>query len=91
MRVGLPTALLFLIGYASQCSGVCMVRAVREMIERRRVHRIAGLTLAAASAMLFTGVPLLLPNLLVGYTAFIAALVVGQLLQSKALKSPPGA
>ena len=48
-------ALLFLIGYASQRSGVCMVRAVREMIERRRVHRLAGFTFAAASAMLVMG------------------------------------
>ena len=45
-------ALLFLIGYASQRSGVCMVRAVREVVERRRVHRIAGFALAAASATL---------------------------------------
>lgn len=43
--------LLFLIGYASQRSGVCMVRAVREVIERRRVHRLAGFALAAACAM----------------------------------------
>lgn len=48
----LVAALLFLIGYASQRSGVCMVRAVREVVERRRVHRIAGFALAAASAML---------------------------------------
>ncbi|WP_086608354.1 YeeE/YedE thiosulfate transporter family protein [Erythrobacter donghaensis] len=45
------TALLFLIGYSSQRSGVCMLRAVREVIERRRVHRLAGFTLAAAMAM----------------------------------------
>lgn len=45
-------ALLLLIGYSSQRSGVCMVRAVREVIERRRVHRLAGFLLAAASAML---------------------------------------
>ncbi len=45
-------ALLFLIGYASQRSGVCMVRAVREVVERRRIHRIAGFALAAASATL---------------------------------------
>lgn len=44
--------LLFLIGYSSQRSGVCMVRAVREVIERRRVNRLAGFLLAAASAML---------------------------------------
>jgi len=48
-------ALLFLIGYASQRSGVCMVRAVREVIERRRLHRLAGFALAAASAMLVMG------------------------------------
>jgi hypothetical protein len=48
-------ALLFLIGYASQRSGVCMVRAVREVIERRRVHRLAGFTLAAGAAMLVMG------------------------------------
>jgi uncharacterized protein len=45
-------ALLFLIGYSSQRSGVCMVRAVLEVVERRRAHRIAGFTLAAAIAML---------------------------------------
>ena len=44
--------LLFLIGYSSQRSSVCMVRAVREVVERRRVHRLAGFTLAAASAMI---------------------------------------
>jgi uncharacterized membrane protein YedE/YeeE len=44
--------LLFLIGYTSQRSGVCMVRAVREVIERRRFHRLAGFTLAAGFAML---------------------------------------
>lgn len=47
--------LLFLIGYSSRRSGVCMVRAVREVIERRRVHRLAGLTLAAGCAMLVMG------------------------------------
>lgn len=46
------TVLLFLIGYSSQRSGVCMVRAVREVIVRRRAHRFAGFALAAASAML---------------------------------------
>jgi uncharacterized protein len=45
-------ALIFLIGYSSQRSGVCLVRAVREVIRRRRLHRFAGFTLAAASAML---------------------------------------
>jgi uncharacterized membrane protein YedE/YeeE len=45
-------ALLFLIGYSSQRSGVCMMRAVSEVIDRRRVHRLAGFGLAAASAML---------------------------------------
>lgn len=48
-------ALLFLIGYSSQRSGVCMVRAVREVIERQRVHRLAGFMLAAASAMVVMG------------------------------------
>lgn len=43
--------LLFFIGFSSQRSGVCMVRAVREVIERRRVNRLAGFLLAAASAM----------------------------------------
>ncbi len=47
--------LMFLIGYSSQRSGVCMVRAVREVIERRRVHRLAGFALAAASAMVVMG------------------------------------
>jgi uncharacterized membrane protein YedE/YeeE len=46
---------LFLIGYASQRSGVCMVRAVREVIERRRFHRLAGFALAAGAAMLVMG------------------------------------
>lgn len=55
MTLALTTALLFLIGYASQRSGVCMLRAVREVIERRRVHRLAGFTLAAASAMVGMG------------------------------------
>ncbi|MBA4747162.1 MAG: YeeE/YedE family protein [Sphingopyxis sp.] len=52
MTLALTIALLFLVGYASQRSGVCMVRAAREVIERRRVHRLAGFLLAAASAML---------------------------------------
>jgi|GEM_PF-2011305 len=43
--------LLFLIGHASQRAGVCMVRAMREVIERRRAHRCAGLAFAAACAM----------------------------------------
>lgn len=47
--------LLFLIGYASQRSGVCMVRAMREVIERRRFHRVAGFALAAGSAMVVMG------------------------------------
>lgn len=51
----ITTALMFVIGYASQRSGVCMVRAVREVIERRRVHRLAGLALAAAAAMMVMG------------------------------------
>lgn len=52
MTIAAIIILLFLIGYSSQRSGVCMVRAVREVIERRRVHRLAGFLLAAASAML---------------------------------------
>lgn len=56
MTLPLTIALLFLVGYASQRSGVCMVRAVRELIERRRVHRLAGFLLAAASAMLVMAV-----------------------------------
>jgi uncharacterized protein len=51
----LSTALMFLIGYASQRSGVCMVRAVREVIERQRFHRIAGFALAASFAMVVMG------------------------------------
>lgn len=51
----ITAALMFLIGYASQRAGVCMVRAVREVIERRRFHRIAGFVLAAASAMVVMG------------------------------------
>ena len=56
MTLAATIALLFLIGYASQRSGVCMVRAVREVIERRRVHRLTGFLLAAASAMLVMAV-----------------------------------
>ncbi len=55
MSVALTTALMFLIGYASQRAGVCMVRAVREVIERRRVHRLAGFALAASAAMVVMG------------------------------------
>jgi len=49
------TALMFLIGYASQRAGVCMVRAVREVIDKRRVHRLAGFALAASAAMVVMG------------------------------------
>jgi uncharacterized membrane protein YedE/YeeE len=56
MTIVITTALLFVIGYSSQRSGVCMVRAVRELIERRRMHRLAGFLLAAASAMLVMAV-----------------------------------
>lgn len=52
----LTSALLFLIGYASQRTGVCMVRAMREVIEKRRMHRIAGFALAASSAMVVMGI-----------------------------------
>lgn len=55
MILALTTALMFLIGYASQRAGVCMVRAVREVIERRRVHRLAGFALAASAAMVVMG------------------------------------
>ncbi len=55
VTVALTTALMFLIGYASQRAGVCMVRAVREVIERRRVHRLAGFALAASAAMVVMG------------------------------------
>lgn len=48
-------ALLFLIGYASQRSGVCMVRAMREVIDKRRFHRLAGFALAASCAMVVMG------------------------------------
>lgn len=51
MKLAATIALMFLIGYASQRAGVCMVRAVREVIERRRLHRLAGFALAASSAM----------------------------------------
>ena len=51
----LTAALMFLIGYASQRAGVCMVRAMREVIERRRFHRLAGFVLAAACAMVVMG------------------------------------
>lgn len=56
MKPILIFALLFMIGYSSQRSGVCMVRAVREVITRRRMHRIAGFALAAACAMLVMAV-----------------------------------
>ena len=46
---------MFLIGYASQRAGVCMVRAMQEVIARRRVHRLAGFALAAACAMVVMG------------------------------------
>ncbi len=49
-------ALIFLIGYSSQRTGVCMVRAVHEVIERRRAHRLAGFLLAAAIAMMVMAV-----------------------------------
>ncbi len=55
MHFGLTIVLLFLIGYASQRSGVCMVRAVREVIELLRLHRLYGFKLAAAAAMLVMG------------------------------------
>lgn len=55
MALALTTALMFVIGYASQRSGVCMVRAMREVIERRRLHRLAGFALAASSAMIVMG------------------------------------
>ncbi|WP_285710495.1 YeeE/YedE thiosulfate transporter family protein [Erythrobacter oryzae] len=55
MILVLTTALMFLIGYASQRAGVCMVRAMREVIEKRRVHRLAGFALAAAAAMVVMG------------------------------------
>jgi uncharacterized membrane protein YedE/YeeE len=51
----ITTALMFLIGYASQRAGVCMVRAMREVIEKRRFHRLAGFTLAASAAMVVMG------------------------------------
>jgi uncharacterized membrane protein YedE/YeeE len=53
--VAITTALMFLIGYASQRAGVCMVRAMREVIDKRRVHRLAGFTFAASSAMMVMG------------------------------------
>ncbi len=56
VTVIITIALLFLIGYSSQRSSVCMVRAAREVIERRRVHRLAGFLLAAASAMLIMAI-----------------------------------
>jgi hypothetical protein len=55
VSLALTILLLFLIGYASQRSGVCMVRAVREVIEHRRVHRLAGFGLAAGCAMVVMG------------------------------------
>ncbi len=55
MILAATTALMFLIGYASQRAGVCMVRAMREVIDKRRVHRLAGSTLAASSAMVVMG------------------------------------
>lgn len=55
MTLALTTALMFLIGYASQRAGVCMVRAMREVMDKRRFHRIAGFALAAAAAMVVMG------------------------------------
>lgn len=55
MIVAITTALMFLIGYASQRAGVCMVRAMREVIDKRRVHRLAGFALAASAAMVVMG------------------------------------
>ena len=55
MTVVLTTALMFLIGYASQRAGVCMVRAMREVIDKRRVHRLAGFAFAASAAMVVMG------------------------------------
>jgi uncharacterized protein len=55
VTLAFTTALMFLIGYASQRAGVCMVRAVREVIERRRFHRLAGFALAASFAMVVMG------------------------------------
>jgi len=55
VAIAFTTALMFLIGYASQRAGVCMVRAMREVIERRRFHRLAGFALAAACAMVVMG------------------------------------
>lgn len=55
MTIAITTALMFFIGYASQRAGVCMVRAVREVIEKRRLHRLAGFALAASSAMIVMG------------------------------------
>ncbi|MFN4018985.1 MAG: hypothetical protein ACK4IC_00520 [Erythrobacter sp.] len=39
MILAFSTAFIFLIGYASQRAGVCMVRAVREVARRRRAAR----------------------------------------------------
>lgn len=47
MSLAIATALMFPTGYASQRAGVCMVRAVREVIEQQRAHRLAGFALAA--------------------------------------------
>lgn len=55
MTLALTTALMLLIGYASQRAGVCMVRAMSEVIEKRRVHRFAGFALAASAAMVVMG------------------------------------
>jgi uncharacterized protein len=55
MTLAITTALMFLIGYASQRAGVCMVRAMREVIDKRRLHRLAGFALAASVAMVVMG------------------------------------
>jgi uncharacterized membrane protein YedE/YeeE len=55
VTIVLTTALMFLIGYASQRAGVCMVRAMREVIDKRRLHRLAGFALAASAAMVVMG------------------------------------
>lgn len=55
MSFAATIVLLFLIGYASQRGGVCMVQAMREVIEQQSAHLLAGFALAAASAMVVMG------------------------------------
>lgn len=44
-------SLLFLIGFTAQQTGVCMVRAAREVVLRHRINRFVGFSLSSLVAM----------------------------------------